>query len=137
LLRVLRLGWRGWRASAQLPGPSPQKLTLQYHAAAHESMETIVVPASDFFLDFPEGDTSGGGGGGRNPAPQPWQFNESSLTLGVAGDATAKVPVKEAGTYHVWVRGSGAAGSSFHVAINGKVDATAFGTGAMQTGAGR
>jgi hypothetical protein len=123
-------------ASAQLPGPpqaAPQKLKLGYHAAAHESAETIVVPASDFFLDFPEGDTSGGGGYGRNPAPQPWQFNESSLTLGVAGDATAKIPVKEAGTYHVWVRGSGAAGASFHVSINGKVDPTAFGTGAMAT----
>jgi hypothetical protein len=123
-------------ASAQLPGPpqaAPQKLRLGYHAAAHESAETIVVPASDFFLDFPEGDTSGGGGYGRNPGPQPWQFNESSLTLGVAGDATAKIPVKEAGTYHVWVRGSGAAGASFHVSINGKVDPTAFGTGAMAT----
>jgi hypothetical protein len=128
------LAWfaAGMGASAQLPGPSPHKLTLHYHAAAHELAGTIVVPASDFFLDFPEGDTSGGGGG-RNAGPQPWQFNESSLTLAVAGDATAKIPVKEAGTYHLWVRASGAAGASFHVAINGKVDATAFGTGAMQT----
>jgi hypothetical protein len=130
------MGLAGFTAQAQLPGPSPHKLTLHYHAAAHESAGTIVVPASDFFMDFPEGDTSGGGGG-RNAGSQPWQFNESSLTLGVAGDATAKIPVKEAGTYHVWVRGSGAAGAWFHVAINGKVDATAFGTGAMATQQGR
>ena len=65
-------------------------------------------PASDFFADFPDGDSSGGGfGGGRNQGPTAWQFNSSSLTLGVAGDLAVKLTVKEAGTYHLYVRAAG------------------------------
>jgi hypothetical protein len=90
-----------------------------------------VVPASDFFVDFPEGDTSGGGFG-RGQTATAWEFNNNSLTLGVAGDVTAKIPVKEGGTYHLFVRGSGTPTSAFHVAIDGKQDPATFGQGAMQ-----
>jgi hypothetical protein len=117
---------------AGISAPAQQKLTLHHHDAAHEPAGTIVVPASDFFLDFPEGDTSGGGGGGYGRAQATgWQFNNSSLTLGVAGDVTAKIPLKEGGTYHLYVRGGGTPTSSFRVAIDGKVDAATFGQGAM------
>ena len=118
-------------AFAAIPAPGQQKLTLHHHDAAHQPQGTIVVPASDFFVDFPEGDTSGGGGG-RRGAPTVWEFNNSSLTLAVAGDVAAKIPVKEGGTYHLFVRGSGTPTSSFHVAIDGKQDPATFGQGAMQ-----
>jgi hypothetical protein len=118
-------------AFAAIPAVGQQKLTLHHHDAAHQLPGTIVVPASDFFTDFPEGDSSGGGFGRRGEATA-WEFNNNSLTLGVAGDITAKIPVKEGGTYHLFVRGSGTPTSAFHVAIDGKQDPATFGQGAMQ-----
>ena len=118
-----------------IPATGQQKLTLHHHDAAHQVTGTIVVPASDFFTDFPEGDSSGGGFGRRGEATA-WEFNNNSLTLGVAGDVTAKIPVKEGGTYHLFVRGSGTPTSAFHVAIDGKQDSAAFGQGAMSFSAG-
>ena len=118
-------------ACAALPATGQQKLTLHHHDAAHQVPGSIVVPASDFFTDFPAGDSSGGGFG-RGQAATAWEFNSNSLTLGVAGDVTAKIPVKEGGTYHLYVRGSGTATSAFHVAIDGKQDPATFGQGAMQ-----
>jgi hypothetical protein len=106
-------------ALVAMPAIGQQKLTLHHHDAAHQPPGTIVVPASDFFVDFPEGDTSGGGFG-RGQTATAWEFNNNSLTLGVAGDVTAKIPVKEGGTYHLFVRGSGTPTSAFHVAIDGK-----------------
>ena len=50
-------------AFAANPAAGKQKLTLHHHDAAHQLPGTIVVPASDFFTDFPEGDSSGGGFG--------------------------------------------------------------------------
>ena len=91
---------------AAIPAAGQQKLTLHHHDAAHQSPGTIVVPASDFFTDFPAGDSSGGGFGRRGEATA-WEFNNNSLTLGVAGDVTAKIPIKEGGLYHLFVRGSG------------------------------
>jgi hypothetical protein len=118
---------------AAIPAAGQQKLTLHHHDAAHQPPGTIVVPASDFFTDFPDGDTSGNQDGGYNrPQTTEWQFNNSWLTLAVAGDVTAKIPVKEGGTYHLFVRGSGTPASSFHVAIDGKVDPASFGQGAMK-----
>jgi hypothetical protein len=118
-------------ALVAMPAIGQQKLTLHHHDAAHQPPGTIVVPASDFFVDFPEGDTSGGGFG-RGQTATAWEFNNNSLTLGVAGDVTAKIPVKEGGTYHLFVRGSGTPTSAFHVAIDGKQDPATFGQGAMQ-----
>ncbi len=117
-------------ACAATPALAQQKLTLHHHDAAHEPPGTIVVPASDFFVDFPAGDTSGGFG--RRGEATAWEFNESSLALGVAKDVVVKVPVKEGGAYHLFVRGSGTAASSFQVAIDGKLDPALFGQGAMQ-----
>jgi len=116
---------------AALPASGQQKLTLHHHDATHQVPGTIVVPASDFFTDFPAGDSSGGGGG-RGQAVPAWEFNSNSLTLGVAADVTTKIPVKEGGVYHLFVRGSGTATSAFHVAIDGKQDPATFGQSAMQ-----
>ncbi|HUD22186.1 MAG TPA: hypothetical protein VMQ60_05025 [Acidobacteriaceae bacterium] len=114
-----------------IPAHGQQKLTLHHHDATHQVPGTIVVPASDFFTDFPAGDSSGGGFGRRGEATA-WEFNNNSLTLGVVGDVTAKIPVKEGGTYHLFVRGSGTPTSAFHVAIDGKADPATFGQGAME-----
>ena len=57
------------------PAVGQQKLTLHHHDAAHQVPGTIVVPASDFFTDFPAGDSSGGGFG-RGQAATAW----SSIT---------------------------------------------------------
>jgi hypothetical protein len=109
-----------------------QKLTLHHHDAAHEPPGTIVVPASDFFDTFPDGDGAiGGAGYGRNAGPAVWYFNSSAMTLGVADDVVTKIPVKEAGTYHLYVRGSGTAASGFRVAIDGRQDAATFGQSAL------
>jgi hypothetical protein len=48
-------------ARAALTAAAQQKLTLHHHDAAHEPPGTIVVPASDFFDDIPEGDSAIGG----------------------------------------------------------------------------
>jgi hypothetical protein len=104
-----------------------QKLTLHHHDSAHQPSGTIVVPASDFFLNIPAGDTIDG----RFPAGQ-WFFNNSTLNMSSAEDATATVPVKEAGTYHLFVRSIGTATSSFRVKIDGKEDPGSFGEGALR-----
>jgi hypothetical protein len=107
-------------------------LVLHHHDAAHQLPGTIVVPASDFFDTFPDGDSAiGGAGYGRNAGPAVWYFNSSAMTLGDAADVGTKIPVKEAGTYHLYVRASGTTGSSFRVAVDGKQDATVFGQSAL------
>ncbi len=109
------------------PALAQQKLTLHHHDAAHQPPGTIVIPASDFFLNIPAGDTIDG----RFPAGA-WFFNNSTLNMSSAEDVTAAVPVKEAGTYHLFVRSIGTATSSFRVRINGKEDAGSYGQGALQ-----
>jgi len=44
---------------------------------------------------------------------------------------TAKVPVREAGVYHLFVRSIGTAASSFHVKIDGKLDPGTYGHGKL------
>lgn len=105
---------------------SQQKLTLQHHDAAHQLPDTIVVPASDFFDAIPAGDSNDG----RFPAGE-WFFNHSTLNMSVSSDVTAKVPVKQAGTYHLFVRSIGTPTSSFHVLINGKEDRGTYGQGVL------
>ncbi len=95
-----------------------QKLTLHHHDAAQQLPGTIVVPASDFFERVPAGDSNDG----RFPAGA-WFFNNSTLNMSVADDVVAHVPVKEAGTYHLYVRSVGTPASSFQVSIDGEKDA--------------
>ena len=101
-------------------------LVLQHHDAAHQLPGTIVVPASDFFQTIPAGDSNDG----RFPAGE-WFFNNDTLNMSVSDDATAKVPVKEPGVYHLFVRSIGTPTSSFHVVVNGKEDAGSYGRGAL------
>ena len=124
-------------ADGGVPG-AQQKLTLHHHDAAHEPPGTIVVPASDFFDTFRMAMVrSEARAMGATRGPRPWYFNSSSLTLGVADDVVTKIPVKEAGTYHLYVRGSGTAASGFRVAIDGKLDAATFGQSALAARARR
>ena len=103
-----------------------QRLSLQHHDAARQAPGTIIVPASDFYLNIPEGDTNDG----RFPAGA-WFFNNNTINLGSATDVVAKVPVKESGTYHLFVRGIGTSSSSFQVKINGQLDAGTYGNGPL------
>jgi hypothetical protein len=109
---ALLLALPGAMALAQKP------LVLHHHDAAHQSPGTIVIPASDFYLNIPDGDSNDG----RFPAGT-WFFNNNTINLGVADDVAAKVPVKESGVYHLFVRSIGTPTSSFHVKIDGKEDA--------------
>jgi hypothetical protein len=97
-----------------------------HHDAANQLPGTIVVPAADFLATIPAGDSNDG----RFPAGA-WFFNNSTINMSVAEDVTATVPVKEAGTYHLFVRSIGTATSSFHVKIDGKEDAGTYGHGAL------
>jgi hypothetical protein len=98
----------------------------RHHDAARQTPGTIIVPASDFFADIPAGDSNDG----RFPAGE-WFFNNDTINMSVATDVTAKIPVKEAGTYHLFVRSIGTPTSSFHVTIDGKEDSGAYGHGVL------
>ena len=115
-------------AAALIAGPllAQQKLTLHHHDAARQVAGTIVVPASDFYVNMPEGDSNDG----RFPAGS-WFFNENTINMGGAGDVVAQVPVREAGVYHLFVRSIGTPTSSFHVKVDGKEDAGTYGKGPL------
>jgi hypothetical protein len=95
---------------------------------AHQPPGTIVVDASQFYHQIPEGDTIGGGSGNANPA---WLFNNAIINLGSKEDAVARVSVPEAGTYRLFVRSQGSAGSRFQVSVDGKLSAAQFGDGPL------
>ncbi len=97
---------------------------------AHQPSGTIVVDASEFYHEIPEGATIGGGFGNANPA---WMFNNAVINLGSKEDAAAKVAVPEAGTYRLFVRSQGTAGSAFQVSVNGKLSAQSFGNGPLSS----
>jgi len=112
-------------AAAQTVAPA-MKLQPQHHDAAHQLPGTIVVPASDFFATIPAGDSNDG----RFPAGS-WFFNNDTLNMSVPADVTAKLQVREAGTYHLLVRSIGTPQSSFKVMVNGKEDSGTFGHGPL------
>jgi hypothetical protein len=103
-----------------------QPLNLHHHDAAHQLPGTIIIPAADFLDNIPAGDSNDG----RFPA-NTWFFNESTLNMQVPDDVTARVPVKEPGTYHLFVRAIGTPTSSFKVAIDGKTDPGTYGQGLL------
>ena len=107
--------------SAKQPAMMPH-----HHDAARQLPGTIIVPASDFFATIPAGDSNDG----RFPAGE-WFFNNDTINMSVVGDVTAKVPVKEAGVYHLLVRSIGTSSSSFRVTIDGNEDAGTYGHGAL------
>src|SRR4051812_27498835 len=92
-------------------------LTCALYAAspAHRVPGTIIVDASEFYDQIPLGDTI------NVPPNAPWMFNNSVLNMGSKEDAVAKVAVEEAGDYRLFVRSQGTSGSSFKVAINGRL----------------
>lgn len=112
--------------AAIAPAQTGQKLQPQHHDAAHQVPGTIIVPASDFFATIPAGDSNDG----RFPA-NTWFFNNDTLNMSVASDVTASIPVKEAGTYHLFVRSIGTPQSGFKVVVDGKEDSGTFGSGPL------
>jgi hypothetical protein len=110
----------------RLSPSSPTALAPRHHDAARQSPGTIVVPASDFFATIPAGDNNDG----RFPAGK-WFFNNDTINMSAATEVTAKVPVRESGVYHLFVRSIGTATSSFRVKIDGKEDAGTYGRGAL------
>jgi len=115
-----------WIALAASVAPAQQVQHPGYHPAAHQLPDTIVIPAADFLANIPAGDSNDG----RFPAGQ-WYFNNSTINLSVSDEVTAHVPIKTAGTYHLYVRSIGTATSGFKVSINGKTDAMTFGNGPL------
>src|ERR1700678_4665772 len=97
----------GAAMGAAQTGAPTMKLHPPHHDAAHQLPGTIVVPASDFFATIPAGDSNDG----RFPAGT-WFFNNDTLNMSVPGDVTAKLPVKESGTYRLFVRSIGTPQSS-------------------------
>ena len=87
----------GMRQMNKVISTQQPALTPHHHDAAHQLPGTIIVPASDFFATIPAGDSNDG----RFPAGE-WFFNNNTINMSVAGDVTAKVPVKEAGVYHLF-----------------------------------
>ena len=114
------------RPSSKAVSAQKPELVLKHHDSARQSPGTIVVPASDFFTAIPAGDSNDG----RFPAGK-WFFNNDTFNMSVATDVTAKVPVRDAGVYHLFVRSIGTATSSFHVKIDGKDDSGTYGHGAL------
>jgi hypothetical protein len=117
---ALTIALTGSVALAQRP------LVLHHHDAAHQPAGTIVVPASEFYDNIPEGDSNDG----RFPAGA-WFFNDNTINLGVADDVVAKIPVKESDVYHLFVRSIGTPTSSFQIKIDGKLDAGTYGHGKL------
>src|ERR1019366_2105107 len=111
-----------------LPGMvlAQKPLVLHHHDAAQQPPGTIVVPASDFYTNIPQGDSNDG----RFPAGT-WFFNNNTINLGAVDDVTAEIPVKEPGEYHLFVRSIGTPTSSFQVKIGGKEDPGTYGKGAL------
>src|SRR5438067_3844729 len=103
-----------------------QQLAFHHHDAAHQALGTIVVPASDFYANIPEGDSNDG----RFPTGA-WFFNNNTINLGSSAEVVADVPVKEAGVYQLFVRSIGTPGSSFHVRVAGKTDPGTYGDGPL------
>ncbi|HWB86422.1 MAG TPA: FG-GAP-like repeat-containing protein [Bryobacteraceae bacterium] len=97
--------------------------------AAHQPPGTIVVDASQFFDQIPQGDDLPGGRGFRGQQNPGWMFNNTGISLGSKEDAVAHVAVPEAGAYHLFVRSMGTASSSFKVSVNGKLSDATFGSG--------
>ena len=106
-------------ASAMLAGPA---------SPAHQPPGTVVVDASEFYLEIPAGDTIGGGFGNASTV---WLFNNSVIDLVSKEDAVAKTTIPEAGSYRLFVRSQGTAASGFKVSVDGQLGADVFGNGPL------
>lgn len=88
----------------------------------------VVIDATEFLHQIPIGDSIADV---RAATGSTWMFNNVGLVLRTADEAVAKATVTEPGTYHLFVRSQARAGSSFKVAVNGRVGATVFGEGPL------
>lgn len=88
---------------------------------------TIVLDASAFFDEIPEGHTMVG----ARDLEVDWVFNDTAITLPFRSNMEANIEIPETGTYHLFVRAQGSEGTSFKIAINGRSSTASFGDGPM------
>lgn len=124
-------------------------------AAAPVRAGNVVLDATSFLGELPDGDTAqngpprtGGGGRGRGvsaptapavPRPVPtFTFENFAINLNAPTPIGAKADIPQAGTWHLYVRSRSLTdGSSFKVSVGGKLSAGTFGDavgGAFQSG---
>jgi hypothetical protein len=116
------------------------------HGAVPVRSGIVVLDATSFLGELPEGDTAmngrqGGGGRGAAAAGRPppaFTFENFAINLRVPAPFGAKAMLPHAGTWHLYVRSRSATdGSSFKVSVGGKLSAETFGNaaeGAFQRG---
>lgn len=97
--------------------------TASQRVARDTIPHTIIIPASDFLYALPKGNIITDAAS----ADVPWLFNNTGIVLKSLSNMMTRIRVKEAGKYHLFVRGTGKGRSSFKVAINDKVTEAAFG----------
>ena len=122
------------------------------HAAAPVRSGVVVLDATQFLGELPEGDTAQngpprtGGGGRRGPAPATaparpaptFTFENFAINLLAPTPLGAKADIPRAGTWHLYVRSRSVTdGSSFKVSVGDQLSAGTFGDapgGAFQSG---
>ena len=136
-------------------------LAMGSRAAAPVRAGIVVLDATQFLGELPEGDTAtngapraGGGGRGRGrggaadaaavatpavPRPAPtFTFENFAINLLAPTPFSAKAEIPKAGTWHLYVRSRSVTdGSSFKVSVGGKLSGETFGAapgGAFQSG---
>ncbi|MBW3629195.1 MAG: hypothetical protein KY464_07855 [Gemmatimonadetes bacterium] len=86
-------------------------------ARAQQREATVIVDASEFLEEIQKGhvitDAAGLGA--------PWLFNNTGLEMRTRSNYVLRAQVPEAGSYHLYVRSQGKAGSGFRVAVNDQV----------------
>lgn len=124
---------------------SAASLLPALHAAAPVRAGVVVLDATQFLAELPEGNTAtngvgrGGGRGGAAARPAPtFTFENFAINLRAATPFSAKANIPQAGTWYLYVRSRSLAdGGSFKVSVGGKLSAETFGTaadGAFQSG---
>ncbi|HWA08189.1 MAG TPA: FG-GAP-like repeat-containing protein [Opitutaceae bacterium] len=124
-------------------------LPTSLRAAAPVRAGVVVLDATQFLGELPDGDTAmngrqGGGGGGRRgaaPAARPapaFIFENFAINLLAPTPFSAKADIPRAGTWHLYVRSRSVTdGSSFKVSVGGNASPETFGdaaAGAFQSG---
>ncbi|WP_114781768.1 rhamnogalacturonan lyase family protein [Botryobacter ruber] len=113
--------------SCQPSGAATKTKPTVQEAIPNKAPTTIVLDASDFLEEIPRGHSITDAAA----LQVPWLFNNIALVLGTRSNYTLKVPVAEAGTYHLFVRSQGGKSSTFRIAINDKVIAEDVGNGPL------
>ncbi|MGH8019383.1 MAG: hypothetical protein ACREIA_14050 [Opitutaceae bacterium] len=96
----------GWLIGFPLSGAA------QTGSANPREPVTLVMDASDFFDQIPEGNTMVG----ARDLEVDWVFNDTAMTLAFRSNMEAGIMIPEAGVYHLFVRSHGNEETSFKIA---------------------